>query len=182
MPNHTNMQTEHKKLYRKNLLLFGDQKIMFNEEEMSLKERVNIVLDSMPGPDRGKKARLARIAGCTGPVINHWINGEQQDMKFDHAQRIATALNFRVEWLLTGKGPKKPGEGEELLKHGLHPDEPASSSMYESEIVDPENDLWLKVTARELKLLNRYRNATEAGKMFIEMASINAPKDIPGKH
>lgn len=183
MPNYARTQSKDEIFFMNHQLPFGDIKTMELEEEMSLKERVQTVLDSMSGKEHGKKARLARIAGCSGPVINHWLNGTQDEMNFGHAQKIAKELGFRVEWLMTGIGPRKPGEGEELLKNGMHMVEAFTEpELKDSEEVDLENDLFLKVSAEELKLITRYRNATPKGKNFIEMASINAPKDVPGKH
>lgn len=183
MPNRSRTQYQSEIFLGIPHLPFGDIKTMEIEEEMSLKERVQTVLESMSGKERGKKARLARIAGCSGPVINHWLNGTQDDMNFGHAQKIAKTLGYRVEWLMTGVGPRRPGDGEELLKNGMQMVEAfAEAEVKDPEENDAENDLYLKVTADELKLITRYRNATVKGKSFIDMASINAPKDVPGKH
>jgi transcriptional regulator with XRE-family HTH domain len=186
MHNYNISQSKDKKIYMKNLLSFGDQKTMDTQEEMSLAERVQLVLDEMEGRDHGKKARLARIAGCSGPVVNHWLNGNQTEMNLEHAQRIAKALGYRAGWLLKGTGPRRPGPGESVLLAGLenHVEELnlEEQEMQTDLAVDPENDLYIKVSADELKLITRYRNATRTGKTFIDMASINAPKEIPGKH
>jgi hypothetical protein len=153
------------------------------EENMALKDRVDLILKEMDGREHGKKAKLARIAGCSGPVINHWLNGDQHEMNFEHAQRIAAELGYRVGWLMTGKGPRRPSAGEDVLQDGLDFGTEAKNAEEQAvAIEDSESDLYIRVSADELKLITRYRNATKAGKSFIEMASITAPKDVPGKH
>lgn len=178
-----NNQTQYKraKLFKKNLLLFGDLKTMLNEEEMALADRVQVILDELEGNPHGKKAKLARLAGCTPPVVNHWLGRKQQDMDFKHAQSLAAALGYRVEWLLTGKGPKRPGEGEDLLRDGIHPAD-VSAAVEDRGLDDQEDDLFLKVSSDELKLINRYRNSTRMGKLLIEAASIQSQKEVPGNH
>lgn len=185
MPSYTIAQQKHTKDFMKNLVSFGDLKIMNTEEEMSLKDRVQLILDEMEGRDHGKKARLARIAKCSGPVVNHWLGDEQKEMNFEHAQRIAVALGYRVGWLMTGKGPRRPNEGEDVLQNGIELDlgQPEQlSAQGSAPAVSTEHDLYMQLNTDELKLITRYRNATKAGKTFIDMASINAPKEIPGKH
>jgi transcriptional regulator with XRE-family HTH domain len=182
MPINNQTQQQHTKLFRKNLLLFGDLKTMLNEEEMALADRVQLILDELEGNPHGKKAKLSRLAGCTPPVVNHWLGGKQQDMDFKHAQKLAAALGYRIEWLLTGKGPKRPGEGEELLRDGLHLVAAAPAAVEDKGLEDQEDDLYLKVSADELKLINRYRNSTKMGKLLIEAASIQAQKEVPGHH
>jgi hypothetical protein len=182
MPSYNITQSKHSKSFIKNLVPFSDEKTMKIEEDMSLKDRVELILKEMTGREHGKKAKLARIAGCSGPVINHWLNDKQQEMNFEHAQRIASSLGYRVGWLMTGKGPRRPGPGEELLQDGLDFGTETEVAEHADASQDPENDLYIKVSAEELKLITRYRNATKVGKAFIEMASINAPKEVPGKH
>jgi hypothetical protein len=182
MPNRNLSQSKHKENFIKNLVLFRDENIMTLEEDMSLKDRVDLILKEMPGRVHGKKAKLARIAGCSGPVVNHWMNDKQQEMNFEHAQRIASALGYRVGWLMTGKGPRRPGAGEDLLQDGLDMEVEDEAREQIASTADPENDLYIKVTSDELKLITRYRNATQAGKSFIDMAAVSAPKDVPGKH
>lgn len=179
MPINNQTQQKHAKLFKKNLVLFGDLKTMLNEE-MALADRVQLILDELEGKTHGKKAKLARLAGVTPPVVNHWLGGDQLDMDFKHAQKLAATLGYRIEWLLTGKGPKRPGEGEELLRDGMQADAPAVAE--DRGIEDQEDDLYLKVSSEELKLINRYRNSTKMGKLLIEAASIQAQKEVPGHH
>jgi transcriptional regulator with XRE-family HTH domain len=172
-------QQKHAKLFKKNLLLFGDLKTMLNDE-MALADRVALILSELEGNPHGKKAKLSRLAGCTPPVVNHWLGGKQLDMDFKHAQKLAAALGYRIEWLLTGKGPKRPGEGEDLLRDGMQAEAPAAA--VDRGMEDQEDDLYLKVSAEELKLINRYRNSTKMGRLLIEAASIQAQKEVPGHH
>jgi hypothetical protein len=181
MPINNHTQQKHEKLFKKNLLLFGDLKTM--TDEMALADRVQLILDELEGNPHGKKAKLARLAGCTPPVVNHWLGRKQQDMDFKHAQKLSSALGYRIEWLLTGQGPKRPGEGEELLRDGLHlAPPPAPAAAEDRGMEDREDDLYLKVSAEELKLINRYRNSTKYGRLLIEAASIQAQKEVPGHH
>jgi len=63
----------------------------------------------MEGPDRGKQARLARIANCSRGLVNQWNQGVNDSMGYEYAKNISDQLGYRVEWIMKGEGaPKKP--------------------------------------------------------------------------
>ncbi len=63
--------------------------------------------------DSGMKAAdLARSAYLTQGAISQWSSGDvaEKHAKASTAIRIAKALNVNVEWLISGEGPKRPGD------------------------------------------------------------------------
>lgn len=63
--------------------------------------------------DSGMKAAdLARSAYLTQGAISQWSTGSvaEKHAKASTAIKIARALNVNVEWLISGEGPKRPGE------------------------------------------------------------------------
>lgn len=73
----------------------------------ALPERINEILESMDGPDRGRQSRLAEIAGASRQVVNHWLSGVIQSMDFRYAVNIHNQLGWSIDWLISGKTPKK---------------------------------------------------------------------------
>lgn len=59
-----------------------------------------------------KAAELARSAYLTQGAISQWSTGSvaEKHAKASTAIKIAKALNVNVEWLISGEGPKRPGE------------------------------------------------------------------------
>lgn len=72
-------------------------------------KRIQEILDSMDGPERGKKSRLATLAECTRALIGQWMTVPGQTINYEHAKNIEIALGFRAGWIIDGTGPKKPG-------------------------------------------------------------------------
>jgi hypothetical protein len=138
----------------------GENASMKNKTEnaMSLSERVQIILQEMEGREHGKKAALARIARCSGPVINHWVNGTQEEMNFEHATRIANELGYRVQWIMNGTGPKRVGE-QNVEPIAVKPGHtPAASVATEQKIPTQDEEMFLvHVNLDELRLLTSYR-------------------------
>lgn len=56
---------------------------------------------------------LAKWLDYSQPMINYWLNGEKLP-SMDTAIKIANKFGVCVEWLITGKGEKRPGEGVDL--------------------------------------------------------------------
>jgi hypothetical protein len=128
------------------------------ENAMSLSERVQIILQEMEGREHGKKAALARIARCSGPVINHWVNGTQEEMNFEHATRIANELGYRVQWIMNGKGPKRVGEQDAgpIAVGPIHTTDASMTAEQKAPAHDEELFL-VHVNIDEMRLLTAYR-------------------------
>ena len=58
---------------------------------------------------------LAKWLDYSQPMINYWLNGEKLP-SMDTAIKIANKFGVCVEWLITGKGEKRPGEGINLQR------------------------------------------------------------------
>lgn len=125
---------------------------MYKKRPMALQDRIRQILQDMDGPDYGKRARLAKIAKCGKPVVTHWLNG-QGKINTEHAMNIANGLNYRMEWITEGKGPRRKGETETV------------------EFSDEESGEELKmihVSLKELDILNAYRMADPMDRSVIE--------------
>lgn len=144
-------------IYAQNLLPFGTENNM-NEDTMALADRIRIILGDMDGPEYGKQARLARIAGAGRPVVNHWLSGDQVKIKSEHALALANHFGYRLEWLLDGKGPKKRGEKE--VEEG-----------------NSEKLFIVHVTAEEMTLLSAYRAASPMDRSIIETICKRTPQE-----
>jgi hypothetical protein len=79
---------------------------------MALADRIRIILSDLDGPEYGKQARLAEIARCGRPVVNHWLSHKQETISSKHAMNIAAGLGYRVEWLMEGRGPRRKDSSE----------------------------------------------------------------------
>jgi transcriptional regulator with XRE-family HTH domain len=133
------------------LLPFVVENNMSDTEPMALADRIRAILAELPGPEYGKQARLAKIAGCGRPAVNNWLTGQQR-IAADHALAISNALGYRIEWLVEGKGPRKKGEKESDLPE-------AADALYVTH-----------VTPKEMEMLSAYRSADATGRSFIETA------------
>jgi hypothetical protein len=146
------LQLDDTKICTQSLLPFASEKNNMAKKSldaMALADRIRTVLAEMPGPEYGKQARLAEIARCGRPVVNHWLSQKQDKINGKHAMNISAALGYRIEWLMEGKGPKKKGEPAEA----------------ESE----ENKLFMvHVNAKEMEILSAYRAASPMDRALIE--------------
>lgn len=133
---------------RQKMLPFALEKNM--NEPMALADRIRTVILEMDGENYGKQARLAEIAKCGRPVVNHWLSGQQGKINAKHALKISDALGYEVKWLMEGKGPKKKGE--------------RSPDMDES----GETLFMLHVSQKEMDLVMAYRNADPMDRILIE--------------
>lgn len=148
-------QVKFKVPYTQSPLPFEDSK-MSAPRDMALQDRMRVVIAEMEGREYGKQTRLAEIAGCARAVVNHWLSGVQQEIKYDHAKNIAAALGYRLDWIMEGKGPKREGEKE-----------PAQAKT---------SDLLMRLSVDELKIIAHYRSANTIGKTMIELNAEIAPK------
>lgn len=133
---------------------------MADEEDMglTLAERIRIVMRAMPGADRGKQVRLAKIADTSKQVVNHWLSTKTQDIGYDQAKRICDELGFRVEWLLKGKGPMRQDEPEDMSTNA-------------------DKMLLQFLTQQEAELISDFRQLNELGRAVAIAAIKGAPKD-----
>jgi transcriptional regulator with XRE-family HTH domain len=70
-------------------------------------KRLKEALTDQREEERGGGARLARICGVSSAAAGKWLSGDGLP-HMTHAMEMAEELGVCVEWLLTGRGPKKP--------------------------------------------------------------------------
>lgn len=61
------------------------------------------------GYTRGFQTAAAKMVGIKQPSVAGWKKGGTPELK--HVLVLARKLNVCVEWIYTGRGPKRPGEG-----------------------------------------------------------------------
>lgn len=120
-------------------------------ETMALADRIKTVIIEMSGPDYGKQARLAEIAKCGRPVVNHWLSGQQGKINIKHALKLSDALGYEVKWLVEGKGPKKKGEKQVDADEG------------------GETLFMLHVTQQEMDIVMAYRAAETMDRTLMDL-------------
>lgn len=135
-------------------------------EPMALADRIRQIILEMDGNDYGKQARLAEIAGCGRPVVNHWLSGQQGKINVKHALAIAAKLGYRVEWIVEGKGPRKKGETE------------TSIDVNES---GQEKLFLYHVTQKEMEMISNYRSADPMDQTMIEHLCKRSARDLAGR-
>lgn len=122
---------------------------------MALADRIRQIILEMDGNDYGKQARLAEIAGCGRPVVNHWLSGQQGKINVKHAMAISARLGYRVEWIVDGRGPRKKGEPETPI------DVNAGNSAQEKLFM-------FHLTQKEMEMISEYRSADPMDQQLIE--------------
>lgn len=131
-----------------------------------LSERVEKIIRNMEGKPYGKQVALADIAGASKQVVNHWTTGVTLTMDYDYAKRISEKLGYRVDWLMSGKGPERVEQPDDVQPMREQQAQNVSSST------KPANDLFLThVTYEEMRLLTFCRTYPEAAKTFYKMAA-----------
>ena len=70
-------------------------------------KRLKEALTDQREEERGGGARLARICRVSSAAASKWLSGDSLP-HMTHAMQMAEELEVCVEWLLTGRGPKKP--------------------------------------------------------------------------
>lgn len=78
---------------------------MSEDIKKSFWERVLEVLADR-GVDRDQQTTVAKMIGIKQPSVAEWLDGGKPSMK--NAIKLATKLEVCVEWLLTGRGDKRP--------------------------------------------------------------------------
>lgn len=59
--------------------------------------------------ERGRQADLARLCKVTQPAVKKWFDAEALP-GMEHCLTLAEWANVCFEWLMTGRGPKHPGD------------------------------------------------------------------------
>jgi len=141
---------------------------------MNLADRTRLILQEMGGKDYGKQTRLAEIAGCARAVVHHWLSGAQEEMRYDHASKIAKKLGYRLDWLMAGRGPKRDGEQDAIMVEA-EPSMTPEPSLAREQQPALGRELFLDyVTLDELRLLSSYRKSPDHRKMFDDLAKVIA--------
>lgn len=143
-------------------LPFAHLKKMSSYEEtsatMTLQQRIKKIIEEvMPGPDRGKQVRLAKIAGEEKQTINHWVLGRVKVIQYDPARKICEEFGLRMDWLMKGKGPMRQEDKEEAA--------PTAETM-----------ALVYLTAEEQQVITNYRSTDEIGRAVIRAAATQAKK------
>lgn len=146
---------------------------------MNLADRTRLILQEMAGRDHGKQTRLAEIAGCARAVVNHWLSGAQEEMRYDHASKIAKKLGYRIDWLIAGRGPKRDGDQDQGMM--ILDEESPSSIVSVAPAEEPKpasaqssNDLFLNyVTHDEMRLITIYREKGKYRQMLDMIIDFN---------
>ncbi len=160
------MQLYRSEINEQRRLNFGreNNKMKSRTDPMALADRIRQIILEMDGNDYGKQARLAEIAGCGRPVVNHWLSGQQGKINAKHALAIAAKLGYRVEWIMEGKGPRKKGEAE------INVNESSSEKLF-----------LYHVTQKEMEMISDYRSADAMDKTLIEHLCKRSARDQAGR-
>ncbi len=74
-----------------------------NARNGTVAERLRLIVDQLP------VSELSRRTGLSDPTIRNYLKGVK--VPIERAAAIARAAGVRLEWLATGEGPMRPGEG-----------------------------------------------------------------------
>lgn len=121
-------------------------------------KRIQEIMASMDGPDRGKKARLAALAGCTRALVGQWMTVPGQTINYDHARSIELTLGYRIDWIINGQLPKHRKDAP-LAAQPSQP--PAATELAIDEIV---------------KLLSLYGQLTDESRRMVREFCDQMPK------
>jgi transcriptional regulator with XRE-family HTH domain len=145
----------------------------------NLADRVQTIIQEMDGKEYGKQTRLAEIAGCARAVVNHWLSGVQEEIRYAHARDIAKKLGYQLDWVISGIGPKRDGtQDQELL--ALTEENPSiviDAAHAEDAIslsAQGGNHLFLNyVTGDEMRLITTYREKGKYRQMLDMIIDFN---------
>jgi len=92
--------------------------------------RLNEALDDANVPDKyaGRQVAVGKMFGVTQKGARKWLEGEGMP-SFDKAIEIATRLGVYVEWLWSGRGPKRLGDASPPNPLETMPPEPRQATM-----------------------------------------------------
>lgn len=114
-------QSQYSVLYEQESSTLNDD--MFRVLDMStLAERIQEIISA-----GFAQTELARAAGVTKGTSNQWLSGRIKSIKLEYAQGIEALTGFTANWIVTGKGQKRPSHptvlstGEEPAEYEAHP-------------------------------------------------------------
>lgn len=113
---------------------------------ISLADRIRLILSDLDGPEYGKQARLAEIARCGRPVVNHWLTHKQESISSKHAMNIAHALGYRMEWVMNGSGPRRSSDAD-------------TGASKDEQVTAQEPTFVIHLSEEEMQLITAYRKA-----------------------
>jgi DNA-binding XRE family transcriptional regulator len=87
---------------------------MRKPEKSFLDRAMEALADKYKG-ERVTQMRLAKLAGVSQPAVSDWGKGAGPEL--DKGIKLATQLGVCVEWLYTGRGPKRPAESQPADEH-----------------------------------------------------------------
>lgn len=99
----------------------------------------------------GTQEEIAKLAGIKQPSVSEWKN-EGTTPSLENAIAIGAKLNVCVEWIITGRGPKRPGP----------PMEPAAQALWDAWPRIPSEDRQQVVGFAQAKAGPTPRRATPA--------------------
>jgi transcriptional regulator with XRE-family HTH domain len=90
---------------------FGTFGSMNHGTKSAFSSRLNEALDDAGVPPKfdGRQVAVAKMFGVSQKGARKWLEGEGLPT-LEKCIEIATRLNVHVEWLATGRGPKREGE------------------------------------------------------------------------
>jgi len=56
------------------------------------------------------RSAFARAVGVSNPTVTDWLNGRINELKAKNVIKICRVLNINQDWLINGKGPRRPGD------------------------------------------------------------------------
>lgn len=60
-----------------------------------------------------RATELAKVAGVSDSTVTLWKNGTTSDMRAENALMIQRKYGYRIEWIVTGEGPKTVEESKQ---------------------------------------------------------------------
>jgi transcriptional regulator with XRE-family HTH domain len=82
-----------------------------DSEKAAFALRLNEICDDMdvPPKGRGRQTVLKTVVDLSQNAVLKWLEGEGYP-SLENARRLAVWANVHIEWLLSGRGPKRIGE------------------------------------------------------------------------
>ena len=76
---------------------------------LEFSRRLIEIAESKGLKERGRQAAVAKICKVTQPAVKKWFDGDALP-GMDHCISLAEWGGVCFEWLMTGRGPKHPGD------------------------------------------------------------------------
>lgn len=88
-----------------------------------LKDRLSKALADNP---ELSQAGLARACKIKAPSVSNWLSGATKTLKGENLLNASAYLGVSPQWLSTGKGAMRPGDGQEIISVAGSPGETPS--------------------------------------------------------